>query len=1058
MLNLPLAVATGGLEAGVHLRWQFDSSLGFPSAASPRSLFTIFRTRHREPAVSIFNSSGVVLSSAYTGAGTLGSMGISLEATAKISKATIGSVTVIKIAGRGTVTYTFSEHICFAKVDLLATQSGRVSVIGYDKKVAVAEAHATVTASLAKPVAISVTIRADRFSKIAVTLPPKTGIVAISFYTPESLNKQLDWKKITGIGLPTSLAQAKGRLQSSTVDHYASGIADLVATSRKLMAGTATETLTDATESPGVSWNIDYAGLLLAASIDAPIARMVGLLYVDTEPAVVAGVDLYDYKVEATWNGVTYAWICVGVRAGTPTALKRPAGVTLEQTTARPVSGTVRLGATQSAVGITWTLPTSSSGILLPASSIMYRILRERKARGSWSGFRTITSAPIVPATQSSGSAASYFYIDSPLADAVYRYAVTGQDVFGRVSAHSVAVQIKVQDVTPPPAPQNVRSTQAEESAGAYGLTVSWDWTPDLTSMAPDLKEFLIYYQTVDVQPLTGTITNVTSGANTSILETDLDPTVSFSGYAPTTGSSYLHARGVRYQVTDITISGGGKVMITVSHATVTTSSGAKETRKPGSASAPSSGADRSFLKFLANPDEFEGSFILVRNWSDTVNWQLAATKTASGLSATATITYQEAVAGISLTLSEQSPIGYILLGVASRDASGNLGAVSAPVKVVVTWQGTTTASAFVSSDTYATRADFYGHSYASMTFSSVPDLYYTVYRLTDSMLVAKASPGSDPESATDTELLGWANSGTYDAYFVKVDARDENGKALSDASGAGQITYTDELPGATRNRFLYKVQSYAAGGTNASALSDACLVKTYDVIAPRKPRITSVLGGDRQITLQWTANQEGDFSHYAVYRTTEADVAGDIRRMDLLQDALADVSYSDTSVEGLVDYYYSLVAVDLGPVGDGSDGNISEAATVMGRAYDYAVPEEPTWLRTEWVKLDDAETEHATDETDASLETAVALGIAVQKRDIAVLIQRQDENGEWQAATTWSREGVYDAGSGTWQFSFYDRSASVTSDQAYRAFLMSGAGVSLESTQQQNLNALELV
>ena len=170
-----------------------------------------------------------------------------------------------------------------------------------------------------------------------------------------------------------------------------------------------------------------------------------------------------------------------------------------------------------------------------------------------------------------------------------------------------------------------------------------------------------------------------------------------------------------------------------------------------------------------------------------------------------------------------------------------------------------------------------------------------------------------------------------HEDVFTRLDTRDASGRPLTGAGAA--LTYTDDLPGTGRNRFVYKVQAVDLAG-NRSPLSGGQVVHLIDVTPPRAPVITRVTGGDRQIILQWARNREPDLALYRLYRTTDA-AAADVRSMPLVAAFILDASaataadravdataalsddgagqlrYTDTGVVGLTDMHYRLVAVD---------------------------------------------------------------------------------------------------------------------------------------------------
>jgi hypothetical protein len=151
-----------------------------------------------------------------------------------------------------------------------------------------------------------------------------------------------------------------------------------------------------------------------------------------------------------------------------------------------------------------------------------------------------------------------------------------------------------------------------------------------------------------------------------------------------------------------------------------------------------------------------------------------------------------------------------------------------------------------------------------------------------------------------------------------------------------------------------------------------------------------------------------------------------------------AEVTWTDTRIPALTTFFYRLAAVD-------DSGNVSMPSSYFaGQAYDYSPPIEPTWERSEWVKLDSAGNIHPWNDMMGELVEAVALVFTTSQANVSALIERQ--NGIWRSATPWVRKPDFDKASKVWRFTFYDRNARPTEPQHYRARLMSSAGVILES------------
>lgn len=260
---------------------------------------------------------------------------------------------------------------------------------------------------------------------------------------------------------------------------------------------------------------------------------------------------------------------------------------------------------------------------------------------------------------------------------------------------------------------------------------------------------------------------------------------------------------------------------------------------------------------------------------------------------------------------------------------------------------------------------------------------------------------------------------------------------------------YVDTLDGRSTNRYFYR-STYVDGAHNASNLSlSSPPVYLPNVVPPRPPVITKVIGGDRQIKLCWASNREPNLVEYRVYRAGSKDDARDIRLMTLVHVAAIPASDPESrpavnewidSVPGGVGFYYRLVAVD-------DADNISMASNrLVGQAYDNGPPAEPIWIRSEWVKLDADGNEHAWSNPQIGLIPSVALTFKTSQANVTAIIQRQFRGG-WRSVTPWVRSPEFDAASEEWVYTAHDRRADPAAQQVYRAKLVSGAGVILESS-----------
>lgn len=158
---------------------------------------------------------------------------------------------------------------------------------------------------------------------------------------------------------------------------------------------------------------------------------------------------------------------------------------------------------------------------------------------------------------------------------------------------------------------------------------------------------------------------------------------------------------------------------------------------------------------------------------------------------------------------------------------------------------------------------------------------------------------------------------------------------------------YVDTLDGRSSNRYFYRA-AYVDGAHNFSSMSlSSTPVYLPNVVPPRTPVVTKVLGGDRQITLKWASNREADLVEYRVYRAESERAARDLRLMTLVHTELvpagdpaarpSELVWTDNPVPGLTNFYYRFNAVD-------NAGNVSvPSKPLFGRAFDESIPAAPS-------------------------------------------------------------------------------------------------------------------
>jgi hypothetical protein len=165
-------------------------------------------------------------------------------------------------------------------------------------------------------------------------------------------------------------------------------------------------------------------------------------------------------------------------------------------------------------------------------------------------------------------------------------------------------------------------------------------------------------------------------------------------------------------------------------------------------------------------------------------------------------------------------------------------------------------------------------------------------------------------------------------------------------APSPGLRAYIDTLDGRSINRYFYRA-AYVDSASNTSALSiSSPPVWLPNVVPPRSPVFTRVLGGDRAIRISWASNREADLDRYRLYRADTKEASRDLRLMTLVREEMiapgdpavrpAEVSFIDAPLPGLVTFYYRLVAIDTA-------SNVSVSSEIAtGRAFDESFPVAP--------------------------------------------------------------------------------------------------------------------
>jgi hypothetical protein len=347
----------------------------------------------------------------------------------------------------------------------------------------------------------------------------------------------------------------------------------------------------DTVDAPTMPTQQTY-GLVMLGSLNPAVAQMLGLYWIDAtaDPAMA-----YDYLIVADSQGVGQLdvnvvlglvaqgdWsqfdghIVYNLRKVAAPAPDPPTGL---ETYALPGTTVAQQGGGladwSNNAGLTWDIPATGSGGLLPGSAVLYHVWRTALGDADQpqdpAGYDPITGdAPVLVVAPQAADATSQSpsdwplfalqYVDTGLQEGWYGYEVSGIDIFGRHSANTAAAPwhqwapepqprpwyyvepaadrvihpsaVRLEDAVPPPAPTGLgawaldpqdpfltRDTAYDtwyvslsaSEQDETGLRVRWLWTYANQRQAPDTREFRIYYQPGRFNALLGTASAVSA-------------------------------------------------------------------------------------------------------------------------------------------------------------------------------------------------------------------------------------------------------------------------------------------------------------------------------------------------------------------------------------------------------------------------------------------------------------------------------------------------------------------------------------------------------------------
>jgi hypothetical protein len=644
---------------------------------------------------------------------------------------------------------------------------------------------------------------------------------------------------------------------------------------------------------------------------------------------------------------------------------------------------------------------------------------------------------------------APQFVVDLVKMLGTFQYHVRGMDIFGRISDFCPPEAIELTEALypPPPPPANVKADYLDDAdpyllaadrtalgAASNALKVTWEWTDDLHEQAPDVGRFHIHVQsgwlnnhevTVDlVEMENGPAPGEYPQANVIITA----PSLGNIAADDLAGGTFQSA-GLFYPI-DRNLAVGGNGEITLWLDRPETSPQVTEKITVGEAVSQGGRAvlQNRLTTFPYQPELGPASLIVSPrspafvDFANSAAWEHHSLET---VSKTGAIAYTAVISPPPLVPSASAAKLYAQVTVTADD--GRQESVTAPPATVIAIYRVPPPppERSLSPDTYATFPDVYGRSGFTFRFPEAAH-GYEIYRsnlstlqlvdrqerangrsrsvnqyndflaayddnqpLYEAIVAEIIMPSMVDYAALDNDLLqALASLPGNERAFTKL----HSGKLLSaEYDENGEFVYADQtLPGDGAGVYFFRARAVDEV-ENVSEMGPASMpVRLRDVMPPRSPAVRAVLGGEKEVVLQWWPNTETHLEAYRLYRSATADNTADIRLMGLV--ATIDPAdnqtqlplnsqnppatrqgyeFRDQAVVPGSPYFYRLIAVRQLVYDDGREAEVLSrpTAVLQGQAYDVP-PEPPVWdeANSGWVYIDDDNTVY---EWDADLPGA---------------------------------------------------------------------------------------
>ncbi len=120
--------------------------------------------------------------------------------------------------------------------------------------------------------------------------------------------------------------------------------------------------------------------------------------------------------------------------------------------------------------------------------------------------------------------------------------------------------------------------------------------------------------------------------------------------------------------------------------------------------------------------------------------------------------------------------------------------------------------------------------------------------------------------------------------------------------------TYEDKIfDFGTTYSYFVRVSSNEASPYQESEDSEVIEISPKDTFAPVPPKGVVLVMGPDILSLSWDANQESDLGGYRVWKRAE----GESEFAALMKEPILENTYTDTSVEKNIRYYYAITSLD---------------------------------------------------------------------------------------------------------------------------------------------------